>query len=199
MTTRYLSVAELKTYVRTELTLEDDVVTAAINAAEVWLDSMCARRFIVATTSTARVYKPSKGEIQIIDDCTTIASVVDNGVTLTSGIEYQAEPLNALSEAGEAVPYYALRRLGYQYNKWLNWFGVPNAATLTVTAAWGWPSIPPMIKEACKIVAKDYLLQREVAHGLVGITDVGGVGSRENKFVADTVSRYLHPNAVVIG
>ncbi len=39
MATRYLTVAELKSYVRTEISVNDTIYDAAIQAAELWIDN----------------------------------------------------------------------------------------------------------------------------------------------------------------
>jgi hypothetical protein len=200
VTTRYVSVETLKEYCRNEIPTDDDsFYEAAIQTAEMILDNATARKFIIAdpAISTARTYIPSGGNLLLIDDAVAIVSVVDNGATLNTGTDYQAEPLNALSDAGETVPYYVLRRLGYYYNRWYNWYGVPGAATITVTARWGWPAIPSLIQESCKIIAKDVFLQRSTTgFGLVAITEAGGVGTRENWIVRKAVESYGHPNYV---
>ncbi len=199
-TPRYVTVQTLKDYCRNEIPVADDTFyEAAINTAEMIVDNACSRKFIVAelVTSTARSYMPSDGNLLLIDDAAAIVSVVDNGVTLTSGTDYQAEPLNALSDAGEATPYYVLRRLGYYYQHWYNQFSVPGAATIVVTARWGWTAIPSMIVESCKIIAKDVLLQRDTTgFGLVTVTEAGGVGTRENWIVRKAIQAYGHPNSV---
>jgi|SRR6185503_11031399 len=197
--TRYLSVSELKAYVRSEISVDDAFYEDAILAAETIIDNATARKFVVAdpAVSTARTYRPSGGCIQLIDDAVAIVSIVDNGATLTSGTDYQAEPLNGLSDAGESVPFYALRRLGFYYSHWYNWYGVPNAATITVTARWGWPAIPAQVKESCKIIAKDvFNMRNTTGFGLVGITEAGGIGTRENAIVQKTVTDYMHPRAI---
>ncbi len=201
MTTRYVSVETLKAYIRNEIPTDDDsFIEAAINAAEMIIDNACARKFVIAdpAISTARSYIPSGGNLLLIDDCVAIVSVTDNSAPLTAATDYQAEPLNNLSDAGETVPYYILRRLGYYYNRWYNWYGVPGAATVTVTARWGWQAIPSMIQESCKIIAKDVLMQRnsDIGFGLVAVTDAGGVGTRENWIVRKAIDAYRHPNSV---
>lgn len=197
MTTRYLTVAELKAYVTSETTSDATIYEEAINTAEEIIDNACGRKFIVAAGSSARAYMPSCGAVLFIDDCTAITSVVANGATLTSGTDYQAEPLNNLSYGGETVPFFALRRLGYYYRKWDNYYGVPNSATITVTATWGWAAIPAEVKESCKIIAGDVIRQRETTgFGLVAITEAGGVGTKENWVVQKMVRDYTHPRAI---
>lgn len=195
MTTRYLTVDELKLYTRSETTSDLTIYEAAINAAEEIIDNGCGRQFIVATTPSARVYMPTCGSTLLIDDCTAITSVVSNGVTLISGTDYQAEPLNSLSFGGETVPYYALRRLGGF--RWDNWYGVYGQANITVTATWGWAAIPAAVKESCKIIACDVFRQRDTAgFGLVAITERGGIGTRDNWVVQKMLRDYTHPRAI---
>lgn len=191
MATRFLSVAAFKTYLRTELINEDANFESAIQAGELWLDGRLGRKMIVATSSSARTFRPlGNSRTLIINDCTTVTSVVENGTTLVVNTQYELEPLNGLSNAGESWPYYKLVK---PYN---TWFSTTNLASVVVTAAWGWPAIPQMVYESCAIVAKDYLLQRNVDHGIVDVSSVGGIGSRENRLVRDTIAKYRHPNAI---
>lgn len=196
-TPRYLTVAELQAYVRSEVTYEAAIYDEAITTAEGIIDNACGRRFIVATTASARVYMPSCSAVLFIDDCTAITSVVANGATLVSGTDYQAEPLNSLSYGGETTPFFALRRLGYYPGSWDSYYGIQGSANITITATWGWLAIPAEVKESCKIIARDVLQQRETTgFGLVAITESGGVGTRENWIVQKMVRDYTHPRAI---
>lgn len=190
MATRYLTVANFKTYLRSELTLEDTLYDNAINAGELWIDGKLGRKMIVASATTARTFRPlGNSRTLVINDCTAVTSVVENGSTLVSGTAYELEPLNGLSDAGEVWPYYKLVK---PYNVW---FSTNNLASVVVTATWGWAAIPQMVYEACAIVAKDYFEQRDVSHGIIGVSDVGGVGTRENRLVRDMITKYRHPNS----
>lgn len=185
-TPRYLPVAELKVYIRGDITADDTLLEEAINVAEQTLDNACGRRFVVASASTARVYVPQPATtILFIDDATAVTVVSENGTTLVEGTGYQLEPLNGISDSGEAIPYTQIRRL----DNW--WYRDGPEGTISVTATYGWAAIPALIKEACKVLAKDALENREVRHGLVAVVDgVGGVGSRDNKIVREAVRSY---------
>jgi hypothetical protein len=188
-TPRYLPVEVLKDYVRTELVLGDALYEDAINAAETIIDNACRRRFeLVADAAVAeeRLFRPTGSATLYINDCTEITSVVSGGATLTLDTEYSVEPLNGLSEIGEPWPYYALVR----YGGWWPYYTYGPTAFVAVTAKWGWPAIPPQIREACKIIAKDVFNQRDIRFGLVTVSDVGGVGTRENRIVRDAVRDY---------
>ena len=102
-----------------------------------------------------------------------------------SASSYQLEPVNGLSATAEAVPYTRIRLLSGA------WSVTDRAeASISVTATWGWTSIPYPIIEACKILAKDILSNRDVRFGLVAITDAAGVGARTNPIVASAIASY---------
>lgn len=189
---RYLTVEQVKDYVRNEKpTTDDDFITAAIDAAEMTLDQACARRFAVAGSATARVYVPSVfSSLLRIHDCTTVTEVRENGA-LVPASQYQLEPLNQLDWSGEALPIYGVRRnLGYA------WYIDGDRATVSVTATWGWAAIPARIEQAALIIAKEILVNRdEVKLGLVGFSDVGGVTARTNPIVKETIAHYKRSEA----
>ena len=192
-TPRYLPVATFKLWHKDETTLDDTLVEAAINAAETAIDKALQRRMAVSSTSSDRSYAPTpQSQILYIHDATAVTSVVENGRTLTANVDYQLEPLNAIDATGEAWPYYVIRRL----DNW--WYTRGQRATVVVTGAWGWASIPPMVVEACKIVTGDMLSNRDMRNGLVAITEAGGVGSRENRTVRDMVANYRYPSSLLV-
>lgn len=194
-TPRYLPVATFKQWWKSEISADDTLIEAAINAAETAIDNALKRRLIVASgTPSARLYRPDHSAAQIlyIDDATSITSVVENGTTLTSGTHYVAEPLNGIGSSGEAMPYYRLLRYGSY------WWHDGVKTTVTVTADWGWSAIPPEVVESCKIIASDMLSNRDMRNGLVAITEAGGVGSRENLTVRSMVRTYRHKRAAAL-
>ena len=181
---RYLSQLKIKAYHRNEIpTADDDFIEEGGDGAEDFMDESCKRRFVVATSATPRVYAPRSGHILRIHDCTSITSVVNNGTTVAPA-DYQLEPLNGLTWSGEARPFEQIR---LKSGSW----SVDGEATVTVTAAWGWAAIPPRIKHAALIVAKEIITNRdEVKFGLVGFSDVGGVSPRSNPIVTETINHY---------
>ena len=194
----WLTVDMLKSYVRSELTVDDGFYDQAIVAGIEWMENQTGRQWAVASASTARLFdSPGATSVLDIPDATAITVVVDNSLTLTVDTQYRLYPLNGLSVTGHTVPYSRIIRMASGYETfWLN-YGKP--AQISITATWGWTSIPPVILEACKIVAKDYFLQRDVAHSIIGLSDVGGVGTRENRLVNDAVNAYLHPSSIGVG
>lgn len=185
-TPRYLPVATFKQWWKSETTADDSLIEAAINAAETAIDKELQRRMIVAGASaTDRVYRPDRcSQYLHIHDATEVTAVVENGVTLTVDTDYILEPLNNLNASGETWPTERIVRR----NTW--WYTNDNEATVTVTAKWGWAAIPPEIVEACKIVTADLLANRDVQLGVIGITETGAVGPRQNPTVREVIRHY---------
>lgn len=172
----YVGLEEFKAYVRSEIGAVDDGDLAAVLAsAEDAVDDHCGRSFAVAGDGSARVYVPTGTDALYIHDATTITSVVDDGTTLTSGTDYQKEPLNSLVGA-LSVPYYRLRRLGG------SWDGDSNEATVTVTATWGWSATPERVKQATKMLAKELLEARNNKSGYVELGDMAARALTHPKF-----------------
>lgn len=183
---RYITVEELKGWTRNEIPTDDDEwIEDALSAAEQWLDNECGRRFEVATgTPASRVFVPSGSPLLPIDDCVSVTSVTENGATVTSGA-YQLEPLNGRGVAGEVIPYSSIRRL---YD--IDWCADHGRATVSISADWGWTTIPALVRESCKIIAKDLLGNRRMQFGLVAVTDVSGIAARAHPTVVKTVEQY---------
>jgi hypothetical protein len=55
-------------------------------------------------------------------------------------------------------------------------------ASVQVTAKWGWPAVPPAVKQAAFIVAADLFKAKDSAFGVAGFGEFGAVrvGSRMN-------------------
>lgn len=188
---RYLTVDEWKSWARDEVTVDDAEVGAAIVAAQQYIDNACSRRFAVAGSASARVYTPDRPYTLIIDDCTTITSVVENGTTLATTV-YQAEPLNNLSSGGETVPFDRIKRLSGC------WYRHGHEATVTVTATWGWAAVPFEVVEACKLMTKMILEGRDTKFGVAGFTETAAVGQRFDTLLRPIVAQYTGPRGVLV-
>jgi hypothetical protein len=191
---RYLTTEQVKDYCRNERPTDDDEwLETAGNYAEQFLDTALQRRIAVAdAVATARVYVPTSCDRLRIHDATEVTVISNNGATISSN--YQLEPLNGIDWAGEARPYEEIVLTSG------TWYMDGARATVTVTAKWGWASIPDRIVQAALIVAKEIITNRdEVKLGLVGFSDVGGVVARTNPIVRDVVKDYRRVEAWGIG
>ena len=189
---------EIKDYVNDKTaTANLPLVISARAAAIAQLNNDCQRTFVVAGSASARLYVPSSYEIVRIHDCTSVTSVTNDGNTIGSSL-YQLEPVNAMSWTGEAVPYEQIRMIGS--TAWEYGTNNTREATVSVTATWGWSSIPYPIVESCKIIAKDILMNRNsFGFGLAAITEQAGITARTNPFVAGAISTYRRAETFGVG
>jgi hypothetical protein len=202
-----VTLATFKTYLREEKpTVDDSFLQAALDAADLTMNDECKRQFVIASgPATSRVYAPkSVSDLLRIHDCTTVTAVSNDGTAVAS-TDYQLEPLNGLSPAGEARPYDQIRyltRTGTSSSSFNDafyygnvWYWDAGRATVTITATWGWASIPPLLVEGLKVMAKDIAGNRDVQNGVVGFTDAGAASARKNMFVMSVIKHYRREEA----
>jgi len=178
------TVVDLKDFARSEIqTADDSLYSTALSAAITEIRRSTMRELALApATATARVFIPSSDTSVVVDDCISISSVVCSGVTLTN---YQTTPLNGIV-AGEARPIERIDLVTGSYFTFGTYSNIQ--ATVTVTARWGWASIPDPIRFATLILAKDILSNRDVRFGLVAVTEAAGIGARTNSTVRSAVN-----------
>jgi hypothetical protein len=177
-----------KEWARTEIT-EDDGLNAQAGAAAVasvgawagrtftWIDTATA-------TATVRRFRPwgSGTRILPIDDAAEITAVTESGSALTVDVGYQAEPFGNRNDAGDWRPYDRLVRLDQC------WYTDDVRPTVTVTAKWGWTTIPAGAVEAVKVLAQDWAQNRNTSFGFGGVTPDGfSVGMRDNPLVVQAI------------
>ena len=180
-------------YGRDENVENYDFTQAALAAAKTILNNSCGRQFVIASGSSARVFVPASYELVYIDDCTSVSSVTSDGQSVSASY-YQLEPLNGRTVAGESVPYHKIRRITGLWSVGAN----PREATISVTATWGWAAIPSEIIEACKILTKDIIANRDVKFGIVDATEAGAIVARTNPVVRQAIDTYRRSVALFI-
>lgn len=188
--------SEIKDFLRNEKPTEDDAFySAALDAAVQTMNDECQHQFAVASaTATPRTFVPAYGSGRLfIGDCTTVTSVVENGVTLTVSTNYHLEPVNTVNAAGLTVPYSSIRRR----SSW--WYTFDGTGTVVVTATWGWTTIPVRVVEAIKILTKDIIENRDARGGLLTFGDQGLASSRPNSYVNQTIAMYRGERSWGIG
>lgn len=190
-----VSLSVFKQYIRDEAVgVDDAILQGYLDAASQALSGACGRQWTVApAAATARSFQPTgRSRVLVINDCASITSVVDNGATLVAGTDYQAEPLNNLSDSGETVPYYRLVK------PYADWYSATGFASVVITAKWGWAAIPYQITEACLVLGKELCNNQDVRLGIVGLADGVVSGIRQSKIVRDAIGAYPHPNSIGI-
>jgi hypothetical protein len=164
----YLTPADAKAYLRVDDAVDDAQIATAITGASRAIDRACGRQFGVLAAAEDRVYQaeydrhatPAGWIVQVDDVATATGMVVKVGTTVVT--QYSREPLNAVTKGGvwtsirfatddaEAQPDDEPSRL------------------VTVTAQWGWASVPSAITHACKIQTSRFLARRDSPFGIAG-------------------------------
>lgn len=161
----------------------NDVVQAAIDAAEEVIADDLGRVMAVASTGSARLYVPDGSDLLVIHDCSGVSAVTVDGSAVSSTL-YQLEPVNNLTAAGDYSPYTRLRML---YGN--RWHADGQRAVVSVTATWGWSALPDRYTEAVKILAADILEQKDIRNGVIGFTEYAGIRVKANPMVAKLLEK----------
>lgn len=142
----------------------DTDISNAITAASRAIDSRTKRYFGKAEEPSARRFIAYDGLI-IVDD------IADPETITVSGTDsFVALPLNGIVSG---VPGYPVTRLTSA-----DFF---RDEVYTVTAVWGWPEVPQLATEVCKMMTADIFLAKDTPHGVKGMDEFGVVRIRESR------------------
>jgi len=159
--------------------LEDAVLQMGIDAAEAGINIGLARTItlVPADAPSARLYTPAPCGTRIdIDDAATITAV--GGVAFDAEL-FRCTPLQHRDPSGQWRPYDTIEtRSGWTVDSW---------GDVSVTGTWGWTVIPPNVTEACKVLAKDVLANRDVAFGMHAFTEYAAQRVRTNPVVWELI------------
>jgi hypothetical protein len=181
ITNGYCTLDELKEALRITDTIDDRPLESSIEAASRRIDGMCSRRFYLDGTVSNRTYSPQRYSHVTVDDIGSSTGLVVKAdwdgsgtfaTTLTSGIDFQTEPLNALALSEPITGFQALDTS----------FPVSSRrrATIQVTAKWGWPSIPDAIREATVLLSARHFKRLDSPLGVAGFGDLGAIVVRRS-------------------
>lgn len=131
----------------------------AISAASRWIDRYCQRHFWLSTPTPKRLRATSRAVLRTGDFATTAGMSVEvdlAGDGLWSPFDaqlWQAEPF--APDAG--CPFERISP-----TTGTSWPVDARRPRVKVTAAWGWPTIPSEVEQACVILGIAFLLGKEV-------------------------------------
>jgi hypothetical protein len=158
-------------------TVDDLMLTSAINAASRQIDGECDRVFYSQTTS--RVYVPESSILCEIDDATAITKVeTSSGDGFTVEIpatDYQLEPLNNRS-GGQIVPATRIRATGAFLFPVFSQRSVNlDEATVRVTGTFGFTPVPDAIKQAALLLSIRIFKRLDSPLAVAGFGDLGAI------------------------
>ena len=154
-------------------TVDDTLLTLAINAASRDIDQATERQFF--STAATRIYTPQDSYITKIDDLTSLTTLkvstgADGVFDLTFlATDFQLEPLNGLV-GGMTVPFDQIRAVG-DYT-----FPISGGeATVQVTGVFGFTVRPVAIEQATVLLASRIFKRNDSPGGVMGFGDIGVV------------------------
>lgn len=193
----YTSASDLKAYLRIDDTLDDAQVGLAIAAASRAVDRHCNRQFGLLDAPAARTYtaRYDRGRgrwILPIDDLMTTTGLAVQTVTdtITDTItDWSLQPGNA---AADARPWTRLVVTDAP-------FPTADENGVTVTARWGWTTVPPAVQQATLLQASRLLKRRDAPFGIAGSPELGSelrLLAKVDPDVAVTLAAYQRRRAV---
>jgi hypothetical protein len=151
----YVSLAELKDYLKITNTGSDVVLQDILDASAVWIDNMCGapdRQFTADLVATARTV-PTYGRVLtkgtryvlLVPDIASPDGLLVDGVAFTATLPSATRPITELAASG----------------------GWPDDE-LVVTAKWGWPAVPDPVVQAQKLLASRLWKRKDSPEGVLG-------------------------------
>jgi hypothetical protein len=177
ITNGYITLANLKTYLKIDDSVDDTILEGIIESASRSIDRIANRRFYADAAATARTYRPIGNlRVQIDDVSSTTGLIVktDPGstgtyaTTFTLNTDYIVEPTNAIA-LGRPITTITIvgpTAFSLPVNYW---------PQVQVTAKWGWPAVPDDIEQATYILSADLYKRRDSVGGVLGISELGAI------------------------
>lgn len=189
----YAELSDLKDRLNVTDTTFDTQLTSVLAAVSRAIEAFCHRQFNTDNVATARTYYPVNAGMVHVDDFHVDTGLVvetddnDDGTfeTTWDSSDYQLEPLNRLRH-GETWPWWRIKAVKSRD------FPIKRRATVSVTAQWGWSSVPESVREACLIMASETFKLKDAPFGVAGFGDFGVVRVRDNPKAASLLVPYRH-------
>jgi hypothetical protein len=177
ITNGYITLANLKTYLKIDDSVEDTLLESIIESASRSIDRIANRRFYLDATASARTYRPVGNLRVIVDDFGTTTGLIlktdpdSTGTyqkTMTLNTDYIVEPTTALAK-GRPLNYLTIVG-GTALSLPVNY-----RPQVEVTAKWGWPSVPDDIEQATYILSADLYKRKDSIGGVLGLSELGAI------------------------
>ena len=187
----YATLAEFKSAIgiASTDTADDTPLQSVLDATDALIDLYTDRKQGFGTATETRYYNATEWNYCIVDDLVSITTLQtdDNAdgtypTTWTAGTDYNLAPGNA---ALDGWPYTQIdASVTYPRNFPRNVY-----RGVKVVGVFGWPAVPPAVKQAALIQAGAVWSSRTSPFGVIGSADLGGILRQ---------TRALHPEAQVL-
>jgi hypothetical protein len=175
----YCTLADVKTALRIPAadTVDDAMLTMAINSASRQIDGVADRVFY--STTTVRDYVPESSILCMTDDIQTITKLEtssgDGFNVEIPATDYQLEPLNGVA-GGIPTPFTRIRATGaFLFPVYSTRSVNLDEATVRVTGTFGWSSVPDAIEQATILLAIRIFKRLDSPLAVAGFGDMGVV------------------------
>lgn len=140
----YASLTQVKAALRLTDSVDDTMLTLALQSADEAINAYAGRTFGTVAADATRVYAPGKADAVEVDDLQSITTVEFSydGTNWTTTTDYQAEPLNGISD-GLTWPITRLRATNSF--AWPVYIGI---STVRITGKFAFGSIPSSVVQA---------------------------------------------------
>lgn len=170
--TTYATIDELRSWIGSDVSANDVILTSCLQAASRDIDGYCKRRFYKDTNASARLYFPTDQYVAAVDDLSGTSGLVvktdpdGSGTyqtTWTVDTDFILEPVNRTNSGLEGWPYLRLRAIGSKSFEGMT--AATDRPTVQVTGKWGWPAVPEPVRTASLIHANWLFFQRNAPSG----------------------------------
>lgn len=168
----YVTAAELKAYLRISDTVDDVQIALAITAASRAVDRCASRQFGLVAAPEARTYTSRWDRIRRryvcdIDDLMTVTGLT---ITNTQG-SVTGYTLKAGNAPAKGRPWTLLVLDPQPTIHPTPWVTLED--DVTVTARFGWTTVPDPVKQATLLQASRFFTRRNAPFGVAGSPDLG--------------------------
>ncbi|TDE40502.1 phage gp6-like head-tail connector protein [Nonomuraea mesophila] len=186
----YLTLPELKSYLKIVDTADDAELDSALAAVSRGIDEYCGRQFNTDGIVLTRSYEARRAALVDVDDFHTLDGLeveVDTSRTgswaVRAASRYEPRPLDGVVDGVPGWPYYQLKAV---YTDW----PITGRASVRVTAVWGWAVVPDPVRQACRILASEAFKMKDAPFGVAGFADYGAVRVRKNPVACQMLNPY---------
>lgn len=196
----YATLAELRSHMAIDDTVDDTSLSFALSVAQQKVDDHCGRTFVAATVATVRTLRSGGWQRLVLDpgwDIQSTAGLIvktddnDDGTfetTWTISTDFELYGSGVGYNGATGWPTTELAAVG---SKW--WPADSLRRAVQITALWGWTAVPAPVKQATLIIAAEQWKLKDAPFGVAGFGEFGPIRVRDNPMAASLLTRYRHP------
>lgn len=205
---RYITTEDLAGWLSVPDDKDDVEFDASIDAAERAIDQFCGWHFDKVTGEERLYYLPANKNHPIDVDPIAGASNADAIAAITAfdidddgdgsygddwmpgqGHDFVLEPLNGTLGGIRGIPRFRIRPVDEAWPS-----GAVGRPQVRITADWGWPTIPDVVKTATLIQSARYAQRRVSREGIAGFEGAGVIRTTgADRDVMEMLMGYRHP------